>query len=161
MCGITAPATSIREAPGGPITHRAYRGRDDIFALFIDDPLVAPQGERVSYSSFGYTLASFVMEAAAGSSSPSWYGKKWPPRSACPAWCRTMLDLVPLRARGYFSAKEIEFIASKMPGVPPPKLSGAFANVNLSNPAFCWAGGGFPDEHAGTRPLRRGPARRS
>src|SRR5688572_23375151 len=53
-------------APGGRITKRSYANRDEILALFIDDPLVAPPGSEVSYSSFGYTLASFVMEAAGG-----------------------------------------------------------------------------------------------
>src|SRR6187549_3251438 len=52
--------------PGGPITQRAYASREEILALFIDDPLVAAPGAEVSYSSFGYTLASFVMEAAGG-----------------------------------------------------------------------------------------------
>jgi CubicO group peptidase (beta-lactamase class C family) len=33
--------------------------------VFINDPLVASPGERVSYSTFGYTLASIVLETAA------------------------------------------------------------------------------------------------
>ena len=37
----------------------------DILAVFINDPLVARPGERVSYSTFGYTLASIVLETAA------------------------------------------------------------------------------------------------
>ena len=45
---------------------RTYRSNAEILALFIDDPLVAPPGTQVSYTSFGYTLASMVMEAAAG-----------------------------------------------------------------------------------------------
>jgi len=55
----------------------------------------------------------------------------------------TMLDMVPMRASGYYSAREIEFILAKMPGAAPPRFSGAYANVGLSNPAFCWAGAGL------------------
>ena len=53
-------------APGGAIYMRHYPTRRDILALFIEDALVAPPGTSVSYSSYGYTLASIVMEAAAG-----------------------------------------------------------------------------------------------
>jgi len=53
-------------APGGPIIQRTYPDRQAILNLFIDDPLVAEPGTSVSYSSFGYTLASLVMEAATG-----------------------------------------------------------------------------------------------
>src|SRR5688572_17832114 len=44
------------EGPGGPNYLRTYASNADVLALFIDDPLVAPPGERVSYTSYGYTL---------------------------------------------------------------------------------------------------------
>jgi serine beta-lactamase-like protein LACTB len=56
---------SDRNAPGGAIDSRTYMTNADILAVFIDDPLVAKPGERMVYSTFGYTLASLVMEAAA------------------------------------------------------------------------------------------------
>jgi CubicO group peptidase (beta-lactamase class C family) len=49
----------------GPIDLRHYPHTADVLAVFISDPLVAKPGERVSYSTFGYTLASLVIEAAA------------------------------------------------------------------------------------------------
>ncbi len=52
------------EAPG-PIDRRLYLSNADILAVFINDPLIARPGERVSYSTFGYTLASIVLETAA------------------------------------------------------------------------------------------------
>jgi serine beta-lactamase-like protein LACTB len=138
------PGDLDHKGPGGPVTHRSYNGRDEIFALFVDDPLVASPGETVSYSSYGYTLASFVMEAAAGVEFTQLVWEE----VAAPFGLATLmpdrvLDVVPLRARGYFSAQEIGFIWSKMPGAPPPKLTGDYANVLLSNPSFCWAGAGF------------------
>ncbi len=79
------PVDLNHKGPGGPITQRAYSGRDDILELFIDDPLVAQPGEKVSYSSFGYTLASFVMEAAAGVEFTQLVWRKSARPSACPA----------------------------------------------------------------------------
>ena len=52
-----------REAPG-PIDQRRYLNNADILAVFVNDPLIARPGERVSYSTFGYTLASIVLETA-------------------------------------------------------------------------------------------------
>lgn len=53
------------KAPGGPIGQRAYPSNREILDIFINDPLVGPPGAQVAYSSFGYTLASIVMETAA------------------------------------------------------------------------------------------------
>lgn len=138
------PGDLDHQAPGGPITHRTYNGRDEIFALFIDDPLVAPPGERVSYSSFGYSLASFVLEAAAGVEFTQLIWEEVAAPFGLPSLRPDhVLEVVPLRARGYFSAQELAFILSKMPGAAPPKIAGDYANVLLSNPSFCWAGAGF------------------
>jgi CubicO group peptidase (beta-lactamase class C family) len=54
------------KAPGGPIGQRVYPSNRDILDIFINDPLVGPPGAKVAYSSYGYTLASIVMETAAG-----------------------------------------------------------------------------------------------
>lgn len=138
------PVDLNHKGPGGPITQRAYAGRDDVLALFIDDPLVAQPGEKVSYSSFGYTLASFVMEAAAGVEFTRLVWEEVAAPFGLPSLMPDhVLDIVPLRTRGYFSAREIEFIVSKMPSAVAPKLSGGFANIGMSNPAFCWAGAGL------------------
>jgi CubicO group peptidase (beta-lactamase class C family) len=139
-----APKDLDRQGPGGPITQRAYANREEILALFIDDLLVAPPGTEVSYSSFGYTLASFVMEAAGGID----FVRLIKDEIALPFGLPSLsadevLAIVPLRARGYFTAREFAFILSKMPGAAPPQLTGDFANMTLSNPAFCWAGAGL------------------
>ena len=139
-----APKDLDFNGPGGPITQRAYANRDEILALFIDDPLVGPPGTQVSYSSFGYTLASFVMEAAAGTD----FVRLVKDEIALPFGLPSMaadevLAIVPLRARGYFTAREFDFILSKIPGAARPQFAGQFANVTLSNPAFCWAGAGL------------------
>jgi CubicO group peptidase (beta-lactamase class C family) len=55
---------SFRSAVGGAIDSRTYFSNADILAVFIDDPLVAPPGATMSYSTFGYTLASIVLEEA-------------------------------------------------------------------------------------------------
>ncbi len=138
------PKDLDHRAPGGPIYQRAYADRDAILALFIDDPLVAEPGTQVSYSSFGYTLASMVMEAAVATNFIRLVKEEIARPFGLPSLSAdTMLDMVPMRASGYYSAREIEFILAKMPGAAPPRFSGAYANVGLSNPAFCWAGAGL------------------
>ena len=139
-----APKDLDHAGPGGPITQRAYANREAILELFIHDPLVAPAGAEVSYSSFGYTLASFVMEAAAGTDFVRLVTDEIALPFGLPSLAADkVLEVIPLRARGYFGARELDFIASKMPGAVPPQIAGDFANVTLSNPAFCWAGAGL------------------
>ena len=58
------------EAPGGPIDFRIYPNTASILALFAADDLVAAPGETYHYSTFGYTLAGLVMEAATGQTFP-------------------------------------------------------------------------------------------
>lgn len=52
-------------APGGIIDLRPYPTTESALALFQDDPLIARPGDKYSYSTFGYTLISAVLEAAA------------------------------------------------------------------------------------------------
>jgi CubicO group peptidase (beta-lactamase class C family) len=131
-------------APGGRITSRSYTSREQILALFIDDPLVAPPGSEVSYSSFGYTLASFVMEAAAGTDFVRLVQDEVSLPFGLPSLgADEVLEIVPLRTKGYFSARELELFATHSPGPAQPQLRGEYANVTLSNPAFCWAGAGL------------------
>ncbi len=59
-----------RRAPGGMIDLRFYRSTDDALELFIADPPIAKPGEKYSYSTFGYTLISAVLEAATETSFP-------------------------------------------------------------------------------------------
>jgi CubicO group peptidase (beta-lactamase class C family) len=137
------PRDLDRDGPGGAITHRAFTTREQILALFIDDPLVGPVGGAVSYSSFGYSLASVVMEAAAGTE----FVRLVKDEIALPFGLASLAadevsTIVPLRASGYHTAREMEMIWATLPGAVP-ELPGPFANVALSNPAFCWAGAGL------------------
>ena len=139
-----APKDLDLKEPGGPITRRTYANREEILALFIDDPLVAPPGGQVSYSSFGYTLASFVMEAAAATEFVRLVKDEIALPFGLPSLAADeVLAIVPMRARGYFGAAELELILSQMPGAARPQIVGEFVNVTLSNPAFCWAGAGL------------------
>ena len=123
------------EAPG-PIDQRRYLSNADILAVFIDDPLVAKPGERVAYSTFGYTLASLVLEAAA----------KLP-----------FLDLVhreiaaPLGMKSLVGDEPTTVIGNRVSGYHPgdmvrrvhPAFVGQWANAPQNNPAYKWAGGGL------------------
>jgi len=138
------PSDFDAQAPGGSILQRRYTGREAILALFIDDPLVAEPGTQVSYSSFGYTLASMVMEAAAATGFLQLVEDEIARPFGLPSLVADdVLDVVPMRASGYHSAREVEFMAARTPSAAPPTLRGGYANVTLSSAAFCWAGAGL------------------
>jgi serine beta-lactamase-like protein LACTB len=124
-----------RDAPG-PIDQRRYMNNADILAVFIDDPLVARPGERVSYSTFGYTLASIVLETAA----------KLPflellrrdiaePLGLKSLTADNPMQVVHGRVRGYHPAELVRKAY--------PAFDGKFANTAQNNPAYKWAGGGL------------------
>lgn len=131
-------------APGGPIHKRNYPTNEDILALFIEDPLVAPPGTCVSYSSYGYTLASIVMEAAANVPFLELIQREIARPFALPSLIEDApLTVLPLRANGYMSEFERNMSFDQMPVEARPKLNDGYINIPLNNPAFCWAGAGF------------------
>ena len=124
-----------RAAAGGSIDSRTYFSNADILAVFIDDPLVAPPGTRMAYSTFGYTLASLVLEAAAATP----FLDLMQQRIAVPLGLASLAAdaprrLVSGRVRGYGRASQVR----ELPGA-----SGDWANAPVNNPAYKWAGGGL------------------
>ncbi len=98
----------------------------------------------MNYSSFGYTLASLVMEAAAGQDFLALVADEIAGPFALPSLCADhVLEIVPGRVCGYYTARELEFLAARMPGAPRAAIDGGLANMGMSNPAFCWAGAGL------------------
>lgn len=123
------------DAPG-PIDRRYYRNNATVLAVFIDDPLVARPGERVSYSTFGYTLASIVMETAVRTPFLDIIHQE----IAAPLALRSLgpdnpIILVPERVRGYHPASAIQQLV--------PTFDGIWGNIPSNNPAYKWAGGGL------------------
>lgn len=105
---------------------RQYPTTKDALAIFIDDPLIAPPGTKVSYTTFGYTLVSAVFEAASGRS----YAELLEQEVVKPLGLTEMaLDspfpIVPGRVRPYHSYEK------------------AIINAPPLNPAYKWAGGGI------------------
>ena len=130
--------------PGGAIYARLYPDNREVLALFVDDPLVAEPGERVSYSSYGYTLASLVMEAAAGKP----FLRLIADEIAAPFGLASLLPddplaLVPQRVAGYLTAFDLQWLYSTLPEAARPVPAGSYANLPFCNPAYCWAGAGF------------------
>jgi CubicO group peptidase (beta-lactamase class C family) len=124
-----------RTAPGGAIDSRTYFTRADILAVFIDDPLVAPPGTKSSYSTFGYTLASLVLEAAAGTPFLDLLDQ----RIAGPMGITSLAAdaprrVIPGRVRGYGRASQVREL---------PPVQGPWASSPGNNPAYKWAGGGL------------------
>ncbi|HEY6124985.1 MAG TPA: serine hydrolase domain-containing protein [Steroidobacteraceae bacterium] len=122
--------------PPGPIDRRQYLSNADILAVFIDDPLIARPGERVSYSTFGYTLASVVLETAA----------KLPFLELLQRDIATPLGLASLSGDA-----PMLIVPNRVSGYHPgdlvrkafPTFEGKWSNTAQNNPAYKWAGGGL------------------
>jgi CubicO group peptidase (beta-lactamase class C family) len=126
---------SDRTAPGGAIDARTYFSNADILAVFINDPLIAPPGTTTSYSTFAYTLASLVLEQAAGTPFLDLLQRK----IAAPLGLASLSADAPRRVvrdrvRGYGRASEVREL---------PLVEGEWANAPVNNPAYKWAGGGL------------------
>ncbi len=118
------------------IDQRTYRNNDEILALFIDDPLIAKPGERVTYSTFGYTLASIVMENAAQTPFLDIIQREIAaPLGLASLGPDDVLRIVPNRVRGYHPANVIR---NSM-----PTFEGKWAAIPLNNTTYKWAGGGL------------------
>lgn len=130
--------------PGGSVYMRIYPSKADVLALFIEDPLIAPPGTQVSYSSYGYTLASMVMEAAAGTEFRALIQNE----IAKPLGLESLIAeepwlIRPNRAARYMNQPDIALLYGGLPEAARPQLTNGWANMPLSNPAYCWAGAGF------------------
>jgi serine beta-lactamase-like protein LACTB len=126
---------SDRAAAGGAIDSRTYFSNADILAIFIDDPLVAVPGTKMTYSTFGYTLASIVLEEAAGTPFLDLLQQK----IAAPLGLASLTvdaprRVIPGRVSGYGRASQVREV---------PPVQGVWANAPTNNPAYKWAGGGL------------------
>ena len=126
---------SDRASAGGAIDSRTYFSNADVLAVFIDDPLVAVPGTKMTYSTFGYTLASIVLEEAAGTPFLQLLQQK----IAAPLGLASLdadapRRVIPGRVRGYGRASEVREM---------PPVRGVWANAPANNPAYKWAGGGL------------------
>lgn len=129
-------------SPGGSIDFRAYDTSRDILDLFIDDPLVGPPGAQIAYSTFAYSLASVVMEAASGQSFPDLVKTEIGAGFALPSLdIDAPAELRPMRVSGYND----DFARFMLMGGPAPRPEGPFTwtNARTLNPAYKWAGGGL------------------
>ncbi|MXO59435.1 serine hydrolase [Altererythrobacter salegens] len=130
--------------PGGSIFARPRWDNAAILAAFIDDDLVGPIGKDVSYSSWGYTLASLVMEKAANQPFTDLIESEVGMRFALPSLKPDRPDLVvPGRMRGYVGAQERRMLQAQFPDAGFADIEGDWANAPAVNPAFCWAGAGL------------------
>jgi serine beta-lactamase-like protein LACTB len=123
-------------APGGALDQRIYPGNQEILAIFINEPLKGPPGEQVSYSTFGYTLASLVMEAAAKQPFPELIKAEVGAHFGVPSLTEDdPYALKPWRASGYGPVRDYKAY--------DPRLTDGWVNARHNNVAYKWAGGGF------------------
>jgi serine beta-lactamase-like protein LACTB, mitochondrial len=123
-------------AAPGPIDKRTYLSNADILAVFIDDPLIAKPGEGPNYSTFGYTLASLVLEAAAATPFLELIQREIAkPLALATLSADEPATLVPNRVSGYHPG---DLMRKRV-----PSFVGKFANAPQNNPAYKWAGGGL------------------
>ena len=121
--------------PPGPIDHRRYNSTADILAVFIDDPLIAPPGTMVSYSTFGYSLASLVLEAATKVPFLELIQREIAAPCGITISADAPAQIVPNRVSGYHPGEIMRRI--------DPSFAGEWGNIPQNNPAYKWAGGGL------------------
>jgi serine beta-lactamase-like protein LACTB len=120
------------EAPGN-IDRRRYTNNADILAVFIDDPLIGKPGEQVSYSTFGYTLASIVLETAGKLSFLQLLKREIGlPLALSSLEGDAPMTIIDQRVSGYHAQK-----------VDAGNQPGRWTNIAQNNPAYKWAGGGL------------------
>ena len=125
-----------RATAGGALDFRVYPTNQQILETFINDPLVGPPGAQIFYSTFGYTLASLVMEAAAGKPFPDLVKVEVGATFGLASLeADDPLALRPLRVRGYGPASDYR--------ATYPLVMDGWVNARQTNPAYKWAGGGF------------------
>lgn len=124
--------------PGGLIDLRpAYPTTASALALFIEEPLTSAPGREYSYSTFGYTLAAAVLEAAGGAG----FGELVETHVAVPLGLTTLaLDepysLRPNRVEYY----DIGEVYTRQMGL---RVETDVVNALPNNPSYKWAGGGM------------------
>lgn len=124
-------------APGGLIDQRFYPDTSAALSLFVEDDLVAAPGSAYHYSTFGYTLATAVMEAATGANY----------LDLLEAWIAGPLGLDSLESDDPFALRSgrVRFydpamLYEQQLGLA---LAGPLVNALPANPAYKWAGGGL------------------
>jgi len=129
---------------GGAIYQRSYPTNKEILAIFIDDPLVAPVGTRVSYSSFGYTLASLAMEAAAKQSFTQLIASEIGTGFGLSSLAvDNPAAIIPLRAKGYSNMLDMGLVSKPAAEFWYAGSKERWLNIPYFNSAFCLAGGGY------------------
>lgn len=124
-----------QSAPGGMIDWRLYRDRDSILSLFAQDDLVSAPGGKFHYSTFGYTLAGLVMEAATGKD----FGTLLREHVLAPGGIEDIyvddrLLLIPNRSEAYDPASDYRGV---------PETAGPVVNAYTLNSAYKVPGGGL------------------
>jgi len=103
---------------------------DDVessLGVFRDDPLIAPPGTRYFYSTFGYTLLSRVVEAAAGRSFLDLLGVEvFSPIGMTSTMADRPEEIIPDRTRFYEKNRD-----------------GRIINAPFVDSSYKWAGGGI------------------
>lgn len=129
--------------PDLPAHHRATT-LAQLLTVFINDPLVAQPGTSVHYSSFGYSLASIVLEAAAGAPFLQLVADEIAGPFAMPSLAADdRARLLHGRARAYSTAAEREMLQKAFPQANWPDPVEGFAPALPLNPGYSWAGGGL------------------
>lgn len=138
------PKDHDQAQPYGSIHTRSTWNREQVLALFIADPLVAQPGTSVHYSSFGYSLASIVLEAATGAPFQQLVADEIAGPFAMPSLAADdRARLLHGRASAYSSAHEREMLQKAFPQANWPDPVEGFCPALPINPGYSWAGGGL------------------
>ena len=114
------------DRPGGNIDVQEYASTVEALRIFVDDELVAPPGEQFSYSTFGFTLVTAVLESATDQSFEELLAEH--------VFAPLQLETVGLDRPRTIVAHRTSFYELE---------DGRLAHASYLNPAYKWAGGGM------------------
>jgi len=104
-----------------------YNDVETALAIFRDDPLLQPPGQKYSYTTYGYNLLSRVVEAASGETFPDYLRKHIiEPLDLKQTYLDQPSQIIPLRARYYTKSQ-----------------NGPVENAAAVNQSNKWGGGGL------------------
>jgi serine beta-lactamase-like protein LACTB, mitochondrial len=126
----------MREMSWPSIDLRNYRTTEDMLAIFVNDPLLKPPGESYNYSTFGFTLASAVLESASGKGFPDLIQEEVSRPLSLRIEAEIPMNLQADRVSPY-APPGSRYTAME------PRVVGKVLNAPPVNPTYKWAGGGM------------------
>ncbi|MCA1586946.1 MAG: beta-lactamase family protein, partial [Acidobacteria bacterium] len=125
---LLSHTSGVRHYKDGEFDHKeSYDSLERAFAIFKDDPLLFPPGEKYSYSTYGYNLLAGIVERVAGVSFEQYLDQHvWAPAEMADTRLEHPQEIVKHRVRHYVRSD-----------------GAGLQNAPYADLSIKWAGGGM------------------